>query len=152
MATGIFIVHFTYGQCVGKWFQVLWHCWQGIKHASSLQKISFLADNSSTAQYKSTRLQLWLNKIQHNTDIVTYSLQCFDSFSALTLLVGRQEGHPGKWPLKWREREWHSDLANMMWKFNRQINGSDPGVGGQFVCLFAWGLTALSAQIGYIAP
>ena len=23
---------------------------------------------------------------------------------------------------------------------------------GLFVCLFAWGLTALSAQIGYIAP
>jgi len=26
-----------------------------------------------------------------------------------------------------------------------------PGV-PQFVCLFAWGLTTLSAQIGYIAP
>ena len=29
---------------------------------------------------------------------------------------------------------------------------SEPTFPGRFVCLFAWGLTALSAQIGYIAP
>jgi len=37
------------------------------------------------------------------------------------------------------------------------IEAKDDGGGGDnwsysYVCLFAWGLTALSAQIGYIAP
>jgi len=32
------------------------------------------------------------------------------------------------------------------------VDGASLVQNGAFVCLFAWGLTTLSAQIGYIAP
>ena len=42
------------------------------------------------------------------------------------------------------------------WPRVTDISGSPPTGSrprkGSFVCLFAWGLTALSAQIGYIVP